>query len=233
VARDAPVSRPWRPWIAGIYGHDASGVRLLHNLFFGDGYGVYFRKMTDRKGGAARLTATGNLFVGERLIPVCLPADNPPAVEKNLFEANVYPESGRPARFAVTGWSRDGKAGIDQTGVERILAAGGGAAGAPPRFGDPAKPAEGYILTLDQWRTLTGFDRHSVAASVTARWDRGTWTLTLTVPESALHLAPPPDPALSRDFLGQPIASPPRAGPFADLAPGTRTFRLQPPVALP
>ena len=81
---------------------------VLHNLFLCDGYGVYFRQMTDRKGGAARLTTTGNLLVGERLIPACLPADNPPAVEENLVDANVYPATVRPARFAATGWSRDG-----------------------------------------------------------------------------------------------------------------------------
>ena len=216
----------WRPWVAGIYGHDADGVRILHNLFAGEGYGLYFRKISNRKGGAAQLTATGNLFIGDHLTPVCLPVDNPPAVQGNFFDANVYPPTSRTTRFAVTGWSRDPKLGLDQPGLERVLATVGGTARSLPPFGDLAKPPAGYYLDLDQWRVLTRGDQRSAEAQLSCTLDRATWTLTLNVPETGLRVSPAQSPEVRHDFLGRPVASWAGAGPFAVLGPGAQRIKL-------
>lgn len=221
----------WRPWCAGIYGHDADGARILHNLFAGEGYGLYFRKITNRKGGAAYLSASGNLFVGETLSPICLPADNPPAVRENFFDANVYPEPGPPTRFAITGWSTDPKVSLDQAGLARVRAAVGGPAQVLAPFGEPGKPPAGYYLDLDQWRRVTGGDRRSVAAKISCALDRKTWTLRLTVPEAAAQVVVPVAPELQRDFLGLPLASSRQPGPFASFRPGTHVIKLPPPNA--
>jgi hypothetical protein len=226
LANRSSSAEAWRPWCAGIYGHDADGVRILHNLFAGDGYGLYFRKITNRKGGAAYINVLGNLFVGENLTPVCLPVDNPPAVQENLFDANIYPPPTPTTRFALTGWSRDPKIGLDQPGVDRILATVGGATRSLPQFGDPAKPPAGYYLDLAQWRTLMRGDRGSAEAKVTCTVDRTTWTLTLDVPEAARRVRVPAVPEVQRDFLGQPISGSVGAGPFATLAPGSQRIQL-------
>jgi hypothetical protein len=232
LANRAGPPQTWRPWIAGIYGHDADGVNILHNLFAGEGYGLYFRKITDRKGGAAHLTAIGNLFVGGKLTPVCLPVDNPPAVHGNFFEHNVYPAMTDVTRLAVTGWSRDPKAGLDQAGLDRVLATVGGATRTLPPFGDPAKPPAGFRLDLEQWRTVMRSERHSVAEALTCSLDRSTWTLTLGVPETGLRVKPPASPEAPRDFFNRPIAGPAAPGPFAGLAPGVHVLTLQPPAIL-
>jgi hypothetical protein len=221
----------WRPWCAGIYGHDADGARILHNLFAGEGYGLYFRKITGRKGGAAYLTASGNLFVGENLTPICLPVDHPPAVRGNFFDANVYPEPGPSTRFAITGWSTDPKTGLDQAGLARVLALVGGPARVLPPFGEPGKPPAGYYLDLEQWRRLMGCEQQSVAAKITCALDRKTWTLRLTVPEAAARVVVPLAPELQRDFLGLPFSGWLHPGPFASLGAGTHVIKLPPPRA--
>lgn len=228
LATPSAIPQIWRPWSAGIYGHDADGVRILHNLFAGEGYGLYFRKITNRKGGAAQINAIGNLFVGENLAPICVPVDNPPAVRENYFDANVYPEGTPATRFVVTGWSKDPKTGLDQLGLERILSTVGGPARSLPPFGDPAKPPAGYYLDLAQWRTLMRGDQGSVAAKATCILDRLTWTLNLEMPETASRLGPSAAPELQRDFFGQPFSGFAPAGPFAKLGPGTHRVRLDP-----
>lgn len=232
LANRAGPPQTWRPWIAGIYGHDADGVHILHNLFAGEGYGLYFRKITGRKGGAAHLRTIGNLFVGDALTPVCLPVDNPPAVQGNHFEANVYPAAAAATRFAVTGWSRDPKTGSDQAGLERILATVGGAARELPPFGDSTKTPSGYRLDLAQWRTLMGGDRQSATARLSCTLDRSTWTLTLEVPEDAGRVRAPASPEAARDFGGRPVVGEARPGPWVDLGPGRHQIKLPVPEAL-
>jgi hypothetical protein len=223
----------WRPWTAGIYGHDADGVRIEQNLFSGEGYGLYFRKISDRKGGAAYLTALGNLFVGERLIPVCVPIENPPAVRGNFFDGNVYPPSAAEPRLVLTGWSTDPKGGVDQRGLDRILAATAGAGSPPPRFGDPAKPPAGYFVNFSQWRTLTGSDAHSAAVALACSLNRATWTLTLDVPPDAAPVPPAAQPAMQEDFLGRSLPARRGVGPFGLLDPGKHQFQLPHPQFSP
>ncbi len=220
----------WRPWSAGIYGHDADGVRILHNLFAGDGYGLYFRKITGRKGGAAFITVLGNLFMGERMTPVCLPVDNPPSVRENFFDANIYPAASAATRFAVTGWSRDPKVGVDRVGLDRLITSAGGAASGLPPFGEAGKPPAGYYLTFAQWRSALGHDPHSATIASTCDLERTAWTLELSVPETVPVVNPGAAPEVARDFFGEPLSEARIAGPFASLRAGRQTMKLTPAI---
>ena len=220
----------WRPWCVGIYGHDADGVRILHNLFAGDGYGLYFRKITDRKGGAAFISVLGNLFVGDRMTPVCLPVDNPPTVRENYFDANIYPAAMEATKFAVTGWSKDPKVGVDQDGLDRLLTAVGGAVSQLPPFGDSAKPPSGYYLSFAQWRDALGYDQHSATIAFTCELERPAWALDLNIPETAPAVGPRAAPEVARDFFGEAFSDARITGPFASLRGGRQRIILSAPV---
>jgi hypothetical protein len=225
---ESTARQPWRPWAVGVYGHDADGVRITRNLFAGEGYGLYFRKITNRKGGAADLRATGNLFAGSKLTAVCLPLENPPLVQGNEFEANLY-SSGRRA-FAATGWSL-ATGGADKPSLEKIRKQIPAAASLP--FGDPAKPPAGYYLNLEQWRMVMACDRSSRDADCSCTFDRTTGKLQLNIPEAALLLTVPAEAGLDADFFGRPIAVKAHAGPFGTLEAGVQYIQLSMPVPLP
>ncbi len=218
---------PWAAKMVGIYGHDASGVRIEHNLFLGDGFGIYFRKMADRKGGAGYVTAIKNMFAGEKLTAVSLPVENPPNVWNNFFDANLYPATRQP--FAATGWSFPNSK-VDQAGVERILKLATGTGEPPKNFGSPDKPPSGYFLTLAQWQKVMGFDDHSHATDMAWSFDRKNWQLTLTLPEALMTGAAINDCKMKTDFFGRPFSAVDSAGPFAGLHAGTQTIALPRPA---
>lgn len=225
-----PLASPWKPWSASIYGHDASGIRITRNLFASGGYGLYFRKITSRKGGAANLQATGNLFAGEKMTAVCLPLDNPPFVQNNQFNWNVYPASPHP--FVLTGWSHP-KGWTDPDAVARILTLwkSNGAHGENPesfRFGDSTKPPAGYHLAPEQWRAVTGFDADSLNASIQITVDREHATLMLTLPPAVAAMKAPREAGLECDYFGRPFPATGPAGPFAELKPGRQQIMLPP-----
>jgi hypothetical protein len=205
AGRTAPK---WQAWSAGIYAHDADGVRITHNLFAGEGYGLYLRKITKRKGGAAFFDVTKNIFAGEKLTAVCLAAENPPFVRSNFFDANIYPAGKRP--FVATGWSAfDGK--VDADALERLLNRAEKKSVAKHPFGRENIEPSGYFLTLDEWRTGMGFDRESIQADIACEFDRKRWTLNLNVPERALELSKKSNNA---------------PGPFEELKPGRQSLPL-------
>ena len=223
------------PWSVGIYGHDADGVCITHNLFAGEGYGLYFRKITNRKGGAANIVATGNLFAGGALTAACLPAPNPPFAQGNEFDWNIYPAANSPATaatpFVATGWSQnDGK--TDDTIVGQLQSKlGGGPAPLSP-FGKTNHRPPGYYLSLDQWRGVMGFDSNSVVAPLRCEFDRASWTLTVVVPTNALRPMPPHDKTAT-DFFGKPFEPNAVAGPFANLKPGRQVIHIPAPSEYP
>ena len=202
--------KTWQPWSTGIYGHDADGVRITHNLFAGEGYGLYFRKMVQRQGGAAFINATGNIFAGKKMTAVCLPVENPPLVRSNWFNENIYPAGGRP--FAATGWSSPNKIakGVDRVSLDRFLQRAGKDAD-QFIFGDLARATAGYFVTLNQWRDGMGFDRASFQSDVKCEFDRASGTVTLDVPADVLKAA-----ASDKTV----------AGPFENLKTGAQRFQL-------
>ena len=229
AGKGEPGKQPWQPWSVGVYGHDADGVRITRNLFASEGYGIYFRKITNRKGGAAHISTSGNIFAGTNLTAVCLPLETPPLVQGNRFEANVYPVATRS--FAATGWSL-ATGGADKASILRILELAGSPSTQASPFGDPAKSPSGYYLSLEQWRKVMNFDHVSLAAGVACTFDRNTWTLSLDIPSSALQVNLPPESGLDTDFLGQPVSIPARPGPFGALKPGLQRIQLSAPEYL-
>jgi len=227
----APAStqppKPWEAGSVGIYGHDASGVRIEHNLFLGDGFGIYFRKMADRKGGAAYVTASHNLFIGDKLTAVCLPVENPPNVRSNFFDANIYPATRRP--FAATGWSQPNSK-VDQAGVERMLKLVGESPEPPVVFGNPERQPAGYSLTLDQWRKGMGFDRHSEVVGIAWSFDRKNWRMTLTLPDQPKIGFSGGRAVTETDFFGQRFSGSDEAGPFSGLGGGAQIINLPAPA---
>ncbi len=223
-----PENQVWRPWIAGIYGHDADGVRIFHNLFSGQGYGIFFRKIADRKGGAADIAVVSNLFVGTALTPVCIPTDNPPMVRGNYFETNVYPAASDKTRFAVTAWSKGPKEGLlDKPGLQRLEALATASAERPViRYGDTTKPPAGYQFGFAAWRSLSGCDKLSIQEPLRCTLDRSTWTLTLVVPATSQLPLAPVAAELQRDFVGKPFSKTAAPGPFAPLKSATYIIKL-------
>ncbi|MDB6016607.1 MAG: hypothetical protein JWR19_1096 [Pedosphaera sp.] len=215
--------QPWEAWSVGIYGHDASGVHIDHNLFAGEGYGLYFRKMDERKGGAAKLDVSDNIFAGEKLIALCLPISNPPIVESNLVDGNSYPASRCP--FVATGWSIS-KARVDQSSVEKIEELTGADGGEPARFGDPKHPPFGYYLSFDQWRRVMDFDWHSSTPQIGCDFDRTRWELDLMLPENIRLAQSGNEEKTETDFFGRPFLNGYSVGPFAGCAPGTNSIQL-------
>ncbi|HWH70994.1 MAG TPA: hypothetical protein VNT26_16515, partial [Candidatus Sulfotelmatobacter sp.] len=216
----------WSPWSVGIYGHDADGVRIFRNYFAGEGYGLYFRKMTDRKGGASYISASGNVFANSNLTAVCLPAENPPLVRSNWFEANVYPAAARP--FVAHAWSIK-TGGADAGVIARLSRAVSPDATAQP-FGNPAKPPYGYFLSLKQWQTVMNFDQHSRMVAVPWTFDRQTWELTVTLPDELSGIPVPSEREAGEDFFGRPTSAGALAGPFENLTPGKHILKLPRPV---
>ncbi len=225
---DESQTIPTRPWSVGVYGHDADGVRCVRNLIAGDGYGFYFRKITNRKGGAAYIEATGNLLIGDDMTAVCLPADRPPTVHDNRFEANVYPGTSADARFVVTAWCSDTGRKLPEL-LQRIEATIRGWGDDPVPFANPEQAPDGYRLTLEQWRRLTGFDARSVAVRSRCVLDRNTWTLTLTLPAEAARVSVTRDPRVTIDLLGTPFTGDEPPGPFAGWKGETAVFSLPKP----
>jgi parallel beta-helix repeat protein len=97
-------TRPYSGYYAGdgIYGHDASGITVVHNLSFANSrHGVFFRRITDRKVGgklveASRLTVRNNLLFDNAESALCLP-DEGPRTRLNKSEGNII--SARHALF--------------------------------------------------------------------------------------------------------------------------------------
>lgn len=105
----------------GVYGHDASGITVAHNLAFENSrHGVFFRRISDRKTGgkpaeASRLSVLNNLLFNNGEAAVNLPVGGA-RTRDNRSDHNII--SKRDARFAqgdaapvdadtwrrVTGW---------------------------------------------------------------------------------------------------------------------------------
>ena len=78
----------------GIYGHDASGITIAHNLSFSNArYGVHFRRITDRKIGdqlveASNLKVLNNLLLDNTRGAISLPREGKRATD-NFSDHNV------------------------------------------------------------------------------------------------------------------------------------------------
>ncbi len=172
----------------GFYSHDASGVTVAHNLIFGcANYGIFMRLSGGREHdvfpevvttfatrplGEVQSTVSdtrilGNLVFNNRAgaINLRFPGEGS---ENNLSDYNVFDSPDSPAfagdqaplRFVVN-------AGAAQHGESLRAALNRVFAGLPES--ERPKMAGAYRtgpLTLEQWRALLGFDRHSGVSAV-------------------------------------------------------------------
>lgn len=166
----------------GIYGHDASGVSVRHNLLYANaGFGVTSRIVSDRSVGgnpveASKWTIENNLFVGNKTGEIGIVLPNPRARE-NASNYNIFMSSGQPPempRFALqTVNTPTAKQTADEVELmlqqkfESIAASISAPAGeqalsqaqiVPPqldlRSGTP-------MIPFENWRGLLGFDHDS------------------------------------------------------------------------
>ncbi len=101
-------TRPYSGYYAGdgIYGHDASGITVAHNLSFANArHGVFFQRITDRKVGgkpaeASRLAVLNNLLFDNAGSAINLPVETP-RTQGNVSDYNIVSE--RNARFQAGG----------------------------------------------------------------------------------------------------------------------------------
>ncbi|MDR1282125.1 MAG: right-handed parallel beta-helix repeat-containing protein, partial [Opitutaceae bacterium] len=151
----------------GIYGQDASGVTVAHNLLYANiRHGVYFRHNENRKTGGKKASAAGNNQILNNLVfdnaraAINLPADGP-TTAGNVSDYNIV--SQRLARFIANQVPKTTPKNAPSVLNEfrRRLSPGGDAARVASRK-DYSTWTLGDGLTLDEWRALTGRDTHSV-----------------------------------------------------------------------
>ncbi|EIQ01217.1 Glycosyl hydrolase catalytic core [Opitutaceae bacterium TAV1] len=151
----------------GIYGQDASGVTIAHNLLYSNiRHGVYFRHNENRKTGGKKASAAEHNRVFNNLIfdnagaAINLPADGP-TTAGNVSDYNIV--SQRLARFIANQVPKTTPKNAPSVLNEfrRRLSPGGDAARVASRK-DYSTWTLGDGLTLDEWRALTGRDTHSV-----------------------------------------------------------------------
>tara|TARA_R110002096_G_scaffold168538_4_gene339386 strand:+ start:7350 stop:9932 length:2583 start_codon:yes stop_codon:yes gene_type:complete len=215
----------------GVYCHDASGVRVAHNLLLDNAaHGVCMRVITDRKiwnqpVNASNEEIVNNIFLGNGGT-ISLPYSNPRA-EGNWSDHNLYlKRAGTEAVAAPYHLNKyQGKFSWDEV-HGRLVAAVTDAAEIPAAEVWRKNPR----LTEAQWRLLTGWDRNSVAGEVLeAAIDPVALSLTLEFPK---NWEPPtclPVPEMDRDFTGSTIeTSSVLPGPFQELGAGKSTFSIEP-----
>jgi hypothetical protein len=155
----------------GIYTHDASDVTIAHNLLFQNAnHGVYCRKVTERRCmddlepareevGCSRLRILNNLFIDNYRTQLALPPDSPHCRDNvsdhNLFISGAgWQWEGPPGdRFVLT--TNDGRVALEM--IDALLEKAGV---------DAAEWRRHRLLTFEQWRAATGWDRHSQAVTV-------------------------------------------------------------------
>ena len=216
----------------GIYTHDASGVTIAHNFLFANShFGITMRVVTDRtalaSGGAEKVVGCSrqkilnNVFIDNYRGSLCLPLPSE-RVQDNLSDYNLF------LNGTQWHWEDMGEAVFT---LNRSNGAGDIGAEHPPA-----------ALRLDQWQTLTGLDRNSVAPAVrrgevvNGALAQGSVTVSSRAPflsfreADALNLlACPPVTGIENDLLGASFrAAGVSPGPFQSAREGANAFLLWP-----
>jgi len=223
-----------------IYGHDAAGVKIYHNLMYANaGFGVTSRIVADRPGGvhavcqASDWDVRNNLFLGNKLgnvaftVPTARSEDN--HSDFNVFmNGNINPGVGF---FAINTVNTPLTPGYGIEGVKQFLM----------RKTQDANPDEQTqlivsnwstmpYLTFTQWNDIFGQDRGSVLLPVDSR-------TTLRRHLSQFQIAPSVGiynhrfekiPDIDEDYFGAPIPEDAVAGPFQPTSSNAEVFHLWP-----
>lgn len=143
----------------GIYGHDASGITVAHNLSFANSrHGVFFRRITNRNSGgkpveASRLRVVNNLLFDNAVSAINLPYEGERSRD-NLSEHNLV--SLRQSRFIANQEESNPLTGKVAVHLRSLLT--GEAADIASRQ-DYANWSLNDGLTLAEWQRITGWDR--------------------------------------------------------------------------
>ncbi|MDR1281240.1 MAG: right-handed parallel beta-helix repeat-containing protein [Opitutaceae bacterium] len=157
-------TRPYSDYYAGdgIYGHDASGITIAHNLSFANArHGVFFQRITNRNYAgapveASRLRVLNNLLFDNARSAINLPFDGERARD-NHSDHNIV--SLRHARFIANQGEASPLEGEVATRIRSLLA---GEASAIASRKDYAGWSLHDGLTIAEWRRLTGRDAATV-----------------------------------------------------------------------
>lgn len=213
----------------GIYGHDASGITIAHNLSFANArYGVFFQRITDRKIGgqpveASNLRVANNLLFDNARAAINLPFPGG-RTRDNGSDHNVISE--RQARFVANQGESNPVAG-DVAARIRALLTGEAAAVASRKDYAGWSLLDG--LTFAEWRRVTGWDASTVVENPKRLIVRPhTREIEILLGEAARR--PVPALAAPGEFPGAPLPSGDRvlAGPWQDLGDLNQRFFLWP-----
>lgn len=228
----------------GIYAHDAAGIVVAHNLLMANAqWGIHMRVVTDRtakKDGKELIVQTSH----ERIINNII-LDNyrgaiafSPPWERSFDNQSDFNLLGAGSQWEWLGiggptFALDPCEGrISQEKLLDFIRIGTAAL--------PEKEAPNLnlwdhlsLLTLDQWKTITGFEKNSSLLKMKQAPYIGIQNCVGNFHILEGHLFRSPEnwknDLLTRDFLGKPIPlEKPLAGPFQNLREGENLFPLWP-----
>ena len=224
----------------GIYSHDASGVTLAHNLiFFNANFGVWAHVATERKthsstGREQERTLTrasdwqivNNMIIGNHLGAIGLPAISERS-QNNFSDYNLFTAGFNRVTSETYAQELDQPFFLVNTNKGRV---------SPQQLADQwaQKPVENAsqdrqapvtdswavspLLKVEEWKQLTGYDRHSQIPKVLRPLLREeTLLLSFIIDETPQHIKAPKIEKIDRDFYGNPMPENPLPGPFQQL----------------
>ena len=229
----------------GIYAHDSSGITVAHNLLLANAdWGIFMRVVTDRKAFALNssnhalaLVETSNERIVDNLLidnyrgAVSLPPHWSRS-QNNVSDFNVF----------ATGSQYQWGGGFDP--VFSYDNCGGRISPEELRYAvfehlqslpSDKWPSSGLwpeiqLLTLDQWRAISGFEQHSVTVKFKkpSSINRNSLMLSLTVEDFPWKMQNIPSvDEVARDFFDQPLSQQnPVPGPFQNLHQGENDLLL-------
>jgi len=216
----------------GLYSHDASGVTIAHNLFYGNAnYGVYMAVATDRHASdglpmrCSNNRVLNNMIFGNKVGAISMPFPWERATH-NISDYNLIMGAGEtmdestgveePLFRINTSHKHVPQATITEAVAQRLGAAGLGYAPAQVWETNP-------VLTLGQWQVASGHDTGS-RTTVMYHDMLGTRTcfLRFVLSESINDFQVPRVEGVDRDFFAQQYAGSAMVspGPFLHLCGG-------------
>jgi hypothetical protein len=224
----------------GIYGHDAGGAKIYHNLFYGNaGFGVTANVVCDRPGGvhdlceASDWDVRNNLFIGNKLghlaftVP-CLRSRNNLADHNIYMNGNINPGTGF---FGINTVNTPATPGFHAKGIREYLKA---------LIEDKAVDRQTELiienwttlpyLTFKQWTSIMDMDKNSrllpAHSDMTLRRKLYQWQMS---PELDIYRTRfPALPAVASDYFGQAMGDSVFAGPFQPERTPPEIFHLWP-----
>lgn len=230
----------------GIYAHDAAGLTLAHNLLLENaGSGVTVRTTSKREFAGYPVHSSGqrilnNIFSGNAGPAINLPLENDLARDNRsdwnlLFGTHEYWQGleNWPGLFAVNLFVSSLSAEQYQQRVAQALSKNGLPLTQLPEL---QLWRRNPLLSLQQWRAVTGNDVHSVEAGkgLECHLKPGPLLLACKAGETLLKLRCPPVPGCERDYAGDAATGAAvLPGPLQNLQPGENEIPLWPVAPAP